>query len=75
MAGSKEIYPGIWGMVSSDGNADGQVNNSDKIDVWSDEAGNSGYLNGDFNLDAQVNNLDKVDQWEQSSGYGCQVPM
>ncbi|MBN1340791.1 MAG: hypothetical protein JXA03_15790, partial [Bacteroidales bacterium] len=32
--GYKEITPGIWGMIAADGNADGQVNASDKNEVW-----------------------------------------
>ncbi|MCD4736452.1 MAG: right-handed parallel beta-helix repeat-containing protein, partial [Bacteroidales bacterium] len=70
----KELAPGIWGMVGGDGNANGQVNNSDKNDVWAPQAGTSGYMAGDFNLDSQVNNLDKNDLWIPNSGTGSQVP-
>ena len=74
MNAHKEIGSGIWGMTGADGNADGQINNGDKIDVWSPEAGSSGYLSGDFNLDSQVNNSDKNDIWIPNTGLGGQVP-
>lgn len=70
----KELAPGIWGMTAADGNADGQVNNLDKVDIWSQQSGVNGYLMGDFNLDGQVNNNDKVDLWSINTGSGCQVP-
>ncbi|MBN1340483.1 MAG: hypothetical protein JXA03_14230 [Bacteroidales bacterium] len=70
----KQLAPGQWGMAGGDGNADRQVNNSDKVDVWTPTAGNSGYEAGDFNMDGQVNNQDKVDVWEPNGGMGAQVP-
>lgn len=70
----KEIAPGIWGMIGADGNADGQINNGDKNDVWSPQAGTGGYKAGDFNLDSQVNNGDKNDVWVPNTGMGGQVP-
>ncbi|MCD4737204.1 MAG: hypothetical protein K8R53_14265, partial [Bacteroidales bacterium] len=70
----KEVATGVWGMIGADGNADGQINNGDKIDVWSPQAGASGYLPGDFNLDTQVNNGDKNDLWIPNTGLGGQVP-
>lgn len=70
----KELAPGIWGMTGGDGNADKQVNNGDKNDVWVLQAGTSGYHFGDFNMDSQVNNGDKVDVWIPNTGAGSQVP-
>ncbi|MCD4735832.1 MAG: hypothetical protein K8R53_07285, partial [Bacteroidales bacterium] len=70
----KEIATGVWGMTGADGNADGQINNADKLDVWAVQAGSGGYQNGDFNLDAQVNNSDKNDVWIPNTGLGGQVP-
>ncbi|MBN1340882.1 MAG: hypothetical protein JXA03_16260 [Bacteroidales bacterium] len=70
----KQLAPGIWGMIGADGNTDGQINNSDKIDVWSPQAGLNGYHSGDFNLDAQVNNTDKNELWTPNTGLGGQVP-
>lgn len=72
--GHKEIGTGIWGMIAGDGDANGQINNGDKIDVWVVEVGTQGYKAGDFNLDVQVNNGDKIDIWMPNSGMGGQVP-
>ncbi|MBN1340883.1 MAG: hypothetical protein JXA03_16265, partial [Bacteroidales bacterium] len=62
------------GMTGADGNADQQINNGDKNDVWIQQAGTGGYKAGDFNLDAQVNNGDKNDVWVPNTGLGGQVP-
>ena len=71
--GSNEIVAGVWGMISGDGNADGQVNAPDKTIKWDTLSGKSGYFEGDYNLDAQVNNLDKNDLWYKNSGKSSQV--
>lgn len=72
--GHKEIAAGIWGLVGGDGDGQGQINNTDKNEVWTPQAGTSGYLAGDFSMDGQVNNLDKNDIWALNSGKGTQVP-
>jgi uncharacterized protein (TIGR02145 family) len=69
----KEIASGIWGMVSGDGDANGQVNNSDKNDVWKPQSGNAGYQPGDFSMNGQVDNVDKNDYWKPNSGKSTQV--
>lgn len=74
LLGHKEIGAGVWGMTGGDGNADNQVGNTDKNDVWRLQAGISGYLSGDFSLDGQCNNADKIDIWAPNSGMGGQVP-
>lgn len=74
MTGYRELAPGLWGMVSSDGNADGQINQADKQDVWTVEAGLSGYRAADFNMDGMVNNEDKIEYWAVNSGMGSQWP-
>ena len=33
----KQLNTGIWGMIAADGNADGQVDNTDKDDIWQTE--------------------------------------
>ncbi|MBN1340087.1 MAG: hypothetical protein JXA03_12230 [Bacteroidales bacterium] len=71
--GHKEVVPGIWAMAGGDGNADGQVNNSDKIDVWVPQSGSSGYKPGDFDMNGNVNNQDKLDMWAPNSGRSSQV--
>ncbi len=55
-AGYKELSPGVWGMVSGDGNSDGIINDSDKLSEWQLSAGEQGYIFGDYNLDSQVDN-------------------
>ncbi|MBN1338654.1 MAG: hypothetical protein JXA03_04985 [Bacteroidales bacterium] len=70
----KELAPGAWGLTGADGNADGQINNPDKINIWLQQSGQNGYLPGDFNLDAQVNNTDKNELWKPNTGLGGQVP-
>jgi len=70
----KEITPGIWGMISGDGDANGQVNNADKNDVWKPQSGSSGYKAGDFSMNGQVDNVDKNDLWKVNSGKSSQVP-
>ncbi|MCD4746833.1 MAG: hypothetical protein K8R58_11100 [Bacteroidales bacterium] len=72
--GHKEIGTGIWGMIGGDGDANSQIGNADKNDVWAVQAGTSGYLSGDFTMDVQVNNSDKNDVWAPNSGKGGQVP-
>ncbi|MCD4736561.1 MAG: hypothetical protein K8R53_10995 [Bacteroidales bacterium] len=73
-SGHKELVPGVWGMISADGNADGQVNNLDKVEIWAVQAGLADYLSGDFNLDTQVNGVDKIDYWVPNVGRSSQVP-
>ncbi|MBC8485082.1 MAG: hypothetical protein H8D45_03470 [Bacteroidetes bacterium] len=73
-SGHKEIGTGTWGMIASDGNADGSVNLLDKDVVWAQQAGEKGYKSGDYNLNGQVNNPDKDDFWVPNEGNGSQVP-
>ena len=70
----KEISPGIWGMVSGDGETNNLINNGDKNNSWLIQAGLSGYLTGDFNLDCNVGNIDKNDYWLPNIGKGSQMP-
>jgi hypothetical protein len=72
--GHKQLSPGIWGMVSADGDADGKVDNADKIDIWNLQSGLSGYRSGDFNLNGTVDNNDKNQHWRPNSGRQSQVP-
>ncbi|MBN1340446.1 MAG: hypothetical protein JXA03_14045 [Bacteroidales bacterium] len=70
----KQLAPGVFGMISGDGNANGEVNNNDKNDVWAVQAGLGGYRSGDFSLDGQVNTIDKVEKWAPNTGSSSQVP-
>jgi len=72
--GYNELQAGVWGMVSGDGNANGNIENGDKVDVWIPQSGHSGYYSGDFNLDIQVNTQDKMDLWTPNSGKASQMP-
>jgi len=69
-----EIGTGVWGLFSGDGDANLQVNNADKNDVWKPQSGSSGYKAGDFSLDGQVDNVDKNDFWKVNSGRSAQLP-
>lgn len=73
-AGCKELSAGIWGMIASDGNADNQVNDFDKNDVWAAETGLSGYLGSDFSVESESNNIDKNTYWLPNLGKSSQVP-
>jgi hypothetical protein len=72
--GFKELVTGIWGMVASDGNADGTINDLDKLSEWQIDAGLQGYLFSDYNMDGQVSNQDKDENWLPNVGYSSQVP-
>ncbi|MBC8489827.1 MAG: hypothetical protein H8D45_27745 [Bacteroidetes bacterium] len=69
----KEIAPGVWGMISGDGNHDGQVDNADKNEVWLVQYGNTGYYFGDFNRDGTVDDTDKDDYWKPNAGTGSRI--
>ncbi|MBN3034529.1 MAG: hypothetical protein JW861_03020 [Bacteroidales bacterium] len=70
----KELAPGIWGMTGGDGLPDNQINNGDKNQVWTLQAGTAGYKAGDFDMNGEVNNGDKNDVWAPNTGLGGQVP-
>ena len=72
--GYKELTPGLWGMITGDGDNNGQIGLPDKTDTWVFQAGKAGYYSGDFNLDVQVDNIDKDDYWLPNIGKGTQVP-
>lgn len=70
----EEMVPGSWGLVAGDGDANGQVNNIDKNQVWYPQSGTIGYLQGDFNLNANVDNIDKISFWADNVGKSTQLP-
>jgi hypothetical protein len=72
--GYNELSPGIWGMVSGDANANGEVDTNDKTDNWENFAGLQDYLPGDFNMDSQIDNRDKDEYWLPNEGKASQVP-
>jgi len=69
----KDLGGGIYGMLSADANADGDVNVADKT-VWQNQAGEEGYRSADFNMNGQVSNPDKNEMWVTNGGEGSQVP-
>jgi len=70
----KELSPEKWGVISGDGNADGQINNSDKNDIWLQQTNNNGYFSGDFNMDGEVNENDIDGFWKMNAGRGSWAP-
>jgi len=72
--GHKELSPGVWGMISGDGDRNKTIGNGDKSPLWEDQAGTRAYQYSDYNLDGQSDNSDKDDKWVPNIGKGCQVP-
>jgi hypothetical protein len=68
----KQLSPVIWGFIAADGNADGQINNEDKNDIWNHELYSTGYKSGDFTMDGHVNFEDKL-LWEINVGKGSLI--
>ncbi|RLD55483.1 MAG: hypothetical protein DRJ05_12885, partial [Bacteroidetes bacterium] len=64
----KQIVSGIWGMLAADGNADGNIDNKDKNDIWLPGLSSSGYLNADFDMDGTVHTDDKENFWAPNIG-------
>jgi hypothetical protein len=73
IAAMTEMSAGYCGLISGDCNADGSINETDKI-LWTPQAGKPGYLPGDLNLDGEVDNRDKNDYWLPNKGKGVQLP-
>jgi hypothetical protein len=70
----KLLGGGKWGMMSGDGNGDGDITIDDINNAWKTEAGTKGYLGGDFNMNTQVENRDKNDGVIENLGSSSQVP-
>jgi hypothetical protein len=69
-----EISTGLFGMYSGDGDANGNINDVDRNDIWSVQNGNMGYLSGDYNLDSGVTIKDTNNYWNLNQGKVAQVP-
>jgi hypothetical protein len=69
----KEIATGIWGMISGDADANGEIDNKDKNDFWEIQNGNTGYLSGDFDMNGQVNPSDNSAKWKNNAGTCSQI--
>jgi hypothetical protein len=75
--GYKQIgtSPDRYGMVSGDGNGDGQINAAQDVNsVWNADAAKRGYYHGDFDLNGQVQNQDKNDKLVPNLGKQSAVP-
>jgi hypothetical protein len=70
----QKAFTGGYGMYSSDGDANGDINLSDFIDVWVPQFGSLGYFAGDFDLNGDVNLSDFIDYWVPNFGTLTQVP-
>ncbi|MEZ5083385.1 MAG: hypothetical protein R2750_08050 [Bacteroidales bacterium] len=69
-----ELGGGIFGMISGDGDASGEILLPDKDHVWELQTGQPGYLESDYDLNSEVNNQDKDDYWLPNLGKGTFVP-
>jgi len=65
---------GIFGLFGGDSDADGHIDDTDKISFWELFVGKSGYNTSDYNLNGQINNPDKNDVWEMNKGETSQLP-
>jgi hypothetical protein len=70
----KLLGGGKWGMMSGDGNGDGDITIDDINNAWKTEAGTKGYLGGDFNMNTQVENRDKNDNIIENMNSGSLIP-
>ncbi len=61
-------------MMAGDGDGSGDIDILDKNNVWSPQAGNSGYLESDYNMNINVNNQDKNDFWFKNNGKVTYIP-
>jgi hypothetical protein len=73
-AAQNEINTGIWGMISGDGNADGDISELDKDNFWDNFVGLKGYFSSDFDLNSQVTNQDKNEYWLPNDGSESIIP-
>jgi len=65
-----ELEPNVWGMISGDADANGEVDNPDKDNFWLIDNGSGGYLNSDFNMDSIVDDSDIQFHWGPNAGKG-----
>ncbi|MCD4682601.1 MAG: hypothetical protein K8R86_04890 [Bacteroidales bacterium] len=70
----KELNTGVWSMIAADGNADSQIDNKDKNDIWLQQLGETGYKQGDYDMNGYVESSDKSDYWNTNSGKASQIP-
>ncbi|MCF8379450.1 MAG: PKD domain-containing protein [Bacteroidales bacterium] len=66
--------PVRFGMVSGDGDGNGQIQWFLDKSVWGSGSGQRNYLNGDYDMDGQVKNQDKNDVMHPNLGKGSAIP-
>ncbi|MCF8369481.1 MAG: lamin tail domain-containing protein [Bacteroidales bacterium] len=72
---SKELSPGVWGMLSGDINGDKIINGDDFVNGWAGDAGKTGaYQGNNLFLDDQVDNKDKNEFVAPNAGMSSTVP-
>jgi len=69
--GYKQLSGTVYGMVSGDSDADGQVMTTD-FNPWSADYGNSNYLSADNDLDGSVLTSD-FNKWAGNFGFNHPV--
>lgn len=69
-----EVEAGVFAMIPGDADGNGQIQNSDKNNVWRLQVGQSGYRSADFDMNGEVQNSDKNLIWRLHVGKGSQVP-
>jgi len=69
-----QLVSGIWGLTGGDGNANGQIDNIDKDDIWLPDLYSSGYYPGDLDMNGTVLDNDKQTLWEPNSGKSRKLP-
>lgn len=69
-----EVEAGVFAMIPGDADGNGQIQLSDKNNVWQVQVGQSGYRSGDFDMNGEVQVSDKNLIWQPNVGKGSQVP-
>lgn len=65
-----QITTGVWGMIAGNGDANDQIDNVDKNEIWLIQQNSFGYYFGDYDMDCQVNDDDIITKWKPNSGKG-----
>ncbi len=64
-----QLSPIAWGMIASDGNKDGEVDNRDKNEKLVIQNGGAGHLLSDYTMNGVVDNAD-WQLWDSNCGKG-----
>lgn len=72
----RELDPGVFGLRSGDGTADGGVDALDRNLVWRPQNGTPWEYGkaGDFNLDGGIDAIDLNLHWRPNNGTASQIP-